>query len=719
MSYENHCCTEVSDLDQGRCRFRAGKDTNLMKAGCFPLFLCLWFLALAAPSAHGAATVSTAHATVMLLSERSQATPGQTLWLGLRFELIPHWHVYWRNPGASGAAPVIRWTLPEGWAAGDLHWPVPQRIPVGPLTNYGYEGAVMLLAPVRVPEGPLPAGPVTLAADAEWLVCRVECIPESGRFTVELPHPGSPTVEDPATQRLFAAARAQWPEADRVTGRYRLAGDARTITLEAPGLAVDDRAEVWFAAYEWGPVDPSGAQSRQTAAGLTLRVPAGDLLPAGAAPLDGLVVVETRDGGAPARRGYAVRLEAQPAATGASEPLGLMAALGFAFLGGLILNAMPCVLPVLGIKVLGFVREAGANHRRRAGHGLSYGAGILLSFLALAAVLLLLRAGGASLGWGFQLQSPVLVALLAYLMLLVGLNLSGVFAVGAGLMAAGQSLTAGSGLFNTFATGVLAAVVASPCTAPFMGTALGFAITRPAGEALAVFLALGVGFALPVVLLSLWPAQVRWLPKPGPWMKTFQQALAFPLYATAAWLLWVLSQQTDARTYGAALAGLVAVALAAWLYGQWPLRGWRLGLLGAALTVVVLLLLRPVAGPEAAAPARADPERLAWSEPRVRELTAAGRPVFVNFTAAWCITCQVNERVALATENTRRLFADRAVAYLVADWTRRDPVIARQLERHGRSGVPLYLWYAPGSETPVVLPQLLTEGIVAQALQSL
>ncbi|MBK8755067.1 MAG: thioredoxin family protein [Candidatus Competibacteraceae bacterium] len=691
------------------------------KPGPFSIILWLaWFLALAAPPAHGAATVSTAHATVTLLSEQPQATPGQTLWLGLRFELIPHWHVYWRNPGASGAAPVIRWTLPEGWTAGDLHWPVPQRIPVGPLTNYGYEEAVMLLAPVRAPAGPLPAGPLTLTANAEWLVCRVECIPESGRFTLELPHPGSPTVGDPAIQRLFAAARAQWPEADRVMGRYRLAGDARTLTLEVPGLAVDDRAEVWFAAYEWGPVDPSGAQSRQTAAeGLALRVPAGDLPPADDVPLDGLVVVETQDGGAPARRGYAVRLEAQPAATGASETLGLMAALGFAFLGGLILNAMPCVLPVLGIKVLGFVREAGANHRRRVGHGLSYGAGILLSFLALAAGLLLLRAGGASLGWGFQLQSPVLVALLAYLMLLVGLNLSGVFTVGAGLMGAGQALTAGSGLFNTFATGVLAAVVASPCTAPFMGTALGFALTRPAGEALAVFLALGVGFALPVVLLSLWPAQVRWLPKPGPWMKRFQQALAFPLYATAAWLLWVLSQQTDARAYGAALAGLVVVALAAWLYGQWQPRSWRLGLLGAALTVVLLLLLRPVAGPDIAAPTRAHPERLAWSEARLRELTAARRPVFVNFTAAWCITCQVNERVALATENTRRLFADHAVAYLVADWTRRDPAITRQLERHGRSGVPLYLWYAPASETPVLLPPLLTEGIVAEALQAL
>jgi thiol:disulfide interchange protein DsbD len=692
-----------------------------MKPGLFSIVLGLaWLLASAAPPARGAASVSTAHATVTLLSEQAQVMPGQTLWLGLRFELIPHWHVYWRNPGASGAAPVIRWTLPGGWSAGDLRWPVPQRIRVGPLTNYGYEETVTLLVPVQVPEDPLPAGPFTLTADAEWLVCRVECVPETGRFTLELPHPERPPVAAAETRRSFATARAQWPEATALAGRYRVEGDTLSIAVAPPGLTVDDPAEVWFAAHEWGPVDPSGAQHwERTAAGSTLRVAVGDVPPAGDVPLEGLLVVETQDGGAPGRRGYAVRLEAWPAATGASEPLGFMAALGFAFLGGLILNAMPCVLPVLGIKVLGFVREAGADRRRRLGHGLSYGAGILLSFLVLAMGLLLLRAGGASLGWGFQLQSPVVVALLAYLMLLIGLNLSGVFTVGGGLMGAGQALTSGHGLGQTFATGVLAAVVASPCTAPFMGTALGFALTRPAGEALAVFLALGVGFALPVMLLSLWPAGVRLLPKPGPWMQRVQQALAFPLYATAAWLLWVLSQQTDASTYGLALAGLVIVALAAWLYGQWQPRGWRLGLLGAGLTVVLLPLLRPVAGPDGAAPTRADLERLAWSEARVRELTAAGRPVFVNFTAAWCITCQVNEQVALTTEKTRRLFADRAVAYLVADWTRRDPAITRQLERHGRSGVPLYLLYSPAVAAPVVLPPLLTENIVAEALHAL
>ena len=683
-------------------------------------FLLLpWLLAATVTPVQGAATVSTAQTTVTLLSESSRVAPGQTLWLGLRFDLIPHWHLYWRNPGASGAAPAIRWTLPDGWTVGNLRWPVPKRIPVGPLTNYGYEETVTLLVPVRLPETPLPAGPLTVIADAEWLVCRVECIPESGRLTLELNHADSRPDADAETRRAFAAARAQGPEAITLAGHYRLDGDALMISVDSPDLTVSHPDAIWFAAHEWGPVDPSAAQSWQSAAAaVTLRVAVGDLPPAGEAPLEGLLVIESADSTAPGRRGYPVRLTAEPAMMAHSPP-GFLTALGFALLGGLILNVMPCVLPVLGIKVLGFVRDAGAAPRRRIAHGLMYGAGILISFALLAAVLLILRASGAALGWGFQLQSPVVVTLLAYLMLLIGLNLSGVFIVGAGLMGAGQSLTSGQGLSQTFATGVLATVVASPCTAPFMGAALGFAITRPVGEALAVFIALGTGFALPVVLLSCWPAGVRRLPKPGPWMRRFQQFLAFPLYATVAWLLWILSQQTDASTYGAALAGLVIVALAAWFYGQWRPQGWRLGLFGAGFTAALALTLGPIAASDAPARSRIVADDQTWSEARVRELTAAGHPVFVNFTAAWCITCQVNEQIALATTNTRQLFAARSVAYLVADWTRRDPAITRQLERYGRSGVPLYLLYSPTAERPVILPPVLTEGLVADALQAL
>jgi len=689
-----------------------------MKRGLWvkAVLLLAFLLALKAGAAEDTAAVATEHAKVTLLAEPAQAAPGQTLWLGLHFELIPHWHVYWRNPGASGTAPVIRWTLPDGWAAGDIRWPVPKRIRVGPLTNYGYEDNVTFLVPVQVPEGALPAGPLTVTADADWLVCRVECIPETGRLRLQINDPGAePNPQTaPEPSRMFAAARAQWPEAVSVAGRYRLDDDTIEISVPTQGRtehAVDD---VWFAADQWGPVDASGAQRwRPTPAGFALSVPAGDLPPADNTPLEGLLVVESQE-----RRGYSVRLNAElPAVEGGT--LTFLTALGFAFLGGLVLNVMPCVLPVIGVKLLGFAREAGAHRRRLAWHGLIYGAGVLVSFALLAASLLALRAGGAALGWGFQLQSPVLVALLAYLMLLIGLNLSGVFSVGDGLMGAGQLLTRGGGSLNTFATGVLAAVVASPCTAPFMGAALGFAVTRPASEAFAVFLALGGGFALPVLLLSLLPVWLRFLPKPGRWMQRLQQILAFPMYATAAWLLWVLSQQTDAAAYGTALAGLVALAMAAWIYGQWRPQGWRRVLLGAGITVVLTLAVGPMAWKESAREPQAVPDSQPWSEQRVRELTAEGRPVFVNFTAAWCITCKVNEQVALSTPDTQRLFQSRSIAYLEADWTRRDPAIARELERYGRSGVPLYLLYSPTSGQPVVLPQLLTEGIVANAVHTL
>ena len=693
------------------------KKWHLLKAALLLGFI----LAPPASLAFESAVVSTERVTVTLVSEQSNIEPGQAFWIGLHFELIPHWHIYWRNPGASGSAPVIRWTLPEGWEVGEVHWPVPKRIRVGPLSSYGYEDSVVLLVPVQVPPSPLLADPQIITADAEWLVCRVDCIPESGRLTLELGNVGSDSSTATETRQLFNATRAQWPVAMTPAGNYRLDEDTLAISVAMTDAMTRSPADVWFAATEWGPVDASGAQRwAHSTTGLTLSVPAGDLPPDGNSPLEGLLVMESVSDGTTAQSGHYVRLAAEPPASSENRDLSPMTALVFAFLGGLILNIMPCVLPVLSIKILGFVREAGANQQRLAYHGLSYTAGVLSCFTVLAAVLLALRASGESLGWGFQLQSPVLVTLLTYLMLLVGLNLAGVFSVGGKLMNAGHSLTGISGLPGTFATGVLAAIVASPCTAPFMGAALGYAITRPAPESLAVFLSLGAGFALPVLLLSLFPAWLQFIPKPGNWMKRFQQALAFPMFATAAWLLWVLSQQTDTWVYGGALAGLVILAFVAWLYGQWTPRGWRLWLLGTCTAAALMLVIGPMLASDPSAQPRLDSsDDRPWSEQQVQELTAAGRPVFVNFTAAWCITCKVNEQLALSTDNTRQLFEARSIAYLVADWTRRDPAITRQLERYGRSGVPLYLLYPPAAEQPVVLPQLLTEGNIAEAIDKL
>jgi thiol:disulfide interchange protein DsbD len=428
-----------------------------------------------------------------------------------------------------------------------------------------------------------------------------------------------------------------------------------------------------------------------------------------------VITEETADG--PVTRGFTV--DARPAVPTPATGLTLGVAVAFALLGGLILNLMPCVLPVLSIKVLNLVKQAAEPSARTsaARHGLAFAAGILATFLALASLLIVLRAGGASLGWGFQLQEPGIVIALMVLMLALGMNLSGVYSLGGRLAGVGQGLTEGKGLGATFATGVLAVIVASPCTAPFMGAALGFALTRSALETYLVFTALALGFALPLTLLSAWPGWLRLMPVPGPWMERLRNALAFPVYATAAWLLWVLTQQVDSIALGSALAGSLVLAFALWWLGQ-PMRSslLRHAATGAMLLTASGLLVVAGRGPSVLTATAASGSDI-WSRDRVVSLRAAGTPLLVNFTSAWCITCKVNERVALSTPSVRQALIERGITYLKGDWTRRDAEITRELQRHGRSGVPLYLLYPPGEGPPRVLPQLLTEGLVLEAFE--
>jgi thiol:disulfide interchange protein DsbD len=679
--------------------------------------LCL--LCLAPDMVGAAASARTEHLEASLLADHRSVRTGDRIWVGLRFDIIPHWHVYWRNPGDSGTAPRIRWRLPEGWEAGEIRWPVPARIPVGPFVNYGYERSVTLMVPIRV--GPVEAGrTLALEADARWLVCREECIPEEAVLDLGLEGATAASEPDSEAAAHFERVRSRWPVALEAPARYAVADGRVRLTVEGLDWTGGRIADLWLAANDWGPVAPSGEQTWEIDDDrLRLDAPAGDIPPDGRSPLAGLLVLSEHSGEETLVRGFT--LEAPPGRPGegpAPVGPGLLAALGLALVGGLVLNLMPCVLPVLSIKVMGFVGEARGTRRRLALHGLLFGAGVLASVLVLAGVLVALRAGGQSLGWGFQLQSPVVVTLLAYLMLLVGLGLSGVLSVGQGLMGMGQEAAGRGGAAGAFWTGVLAVVVASPCTAPFMGAALGFALTRPAAEALAVFLALGAGFSLPVVALSLWPAWVRLVPRPGPWMGRLQQLLAFPMYGAAAWLIWVLSQQTDPGGLAAALAGLVALALAAWLYAQrtaMPRVAAGLGGLALAGALVAVAGTRPGAP---GATGSSTPVEV-WSPQRVETLRAAGRPVLVNFTAAWCITCKVNERLALTTPAVIRAMDSKEIAYLKGDWTRRDPLITEELARFQRSGVPLYLLYAPGAASPEVLPQLLTEGTILAAFDRL
>jgi thiol:disulfide interchange protein DsbD len=679
------------------------------------LLLLACALVAATEAAWGAANLRTPHVALTLEAERGTSRPGEILWLALHYDLAPHWHLYWRNPGDSGEPPRVQWELPEGWQAGEIHWPVPQRIPVGPLVNYGYEDQVSLLVPVRIGAPPPSPDNVAIVAHMTWLVCREECIPESGSLTIELPTGGTAAGHEGTAATRFEAARARLSKDFPGSARYESLDDGTLqLHLGDIGWSPGRIDELWFASADWGPVAASGAQQwTHDGDGLVLSLPVGEAPAAAGSALPGLLVVTEQTGDGPVRHGF--DLLAAPATPAVQGPgITLWTALIFAAIGGLLLNLMPCVLPVLAIKVLGLVRDAdGAGAR----HGLAFAAGVLTTFAALAALLIGLRAGGAALGWGFQLQEPLVIVGLIYLMLALALNLSGVYAVGGTWTGAGQGLTGRPGLTGTFATGILAVIVASPCTAPFMGAALGFAFTRPPAEALPVLLALGIGFALPVLLLSIWPHWLRLLPAPGAWMERLRNGLAFPMYGAAAWLLWVLSQQVAAQGLAAVLAGAVVLSFALWWYGQMMhhrRRQFVVALIGASAALGLGALA--ATGQTQQTP-RSPAE--GWSAERVAQLRQQGRPVLVNFTAAWCITCQVNEQIALGTDRVRTALRDRDIAYLKGDWTRHDAAITAELQRHGRSGVPLYLLYPPGQGQPEILPQLLTAGLVLRAIDTI
>lgn len=672
------------------------------------LLLVLLLIGWAPVSAQAADEVQTEHVSLRLLSEQAVVKPGETFWVGLQFELIPHWHVYWRNPGDSGTAPRIDWQLPPGWQAGEIRWPLPERIHVGPLTNYGYTEAVTLLVPIEVSTEAAPSATVTIQAQSNWLVCREACVPEQGTVTQRIAV-GADNQVNTAVNRHFEQVRRQLPTALPGQARFRVV--AEQVELELSGLdgAGEQWTELWFAPWQWGPVSPSGEQRRQTtASGFTLVMPVGDSPPR--QQLNGLLVV-SKDTAAAERRGFQIRAQPVSARADAGRT-GLVTAVLLALLGGVLLNLMPCVLPVLAMKAVSLA-NLGQRPMRHGGQGMLFTAGVLSTFTVLALVLLGLRSAGMALGWGFQLQSPPVVAALMYLMLLIGLNLSGAFEVGQRLMGFGQHRASPSGPAGALLTGVLAVLVASPCTAPFMGAALGYAVTQPVSHALPVFLALGLGFALPMLLLTIWPGWTRYLPRPGAWMLRLRRLLAFPMYATAAWLLWVLTQQTTAAGLAAVLAGSVLVAGAAWLYGE-AAQGWRFARWPSAICGLTALLLLPLS--QAGRQAEAASDSQTWRPARVAALRAEERPVFVNFTAAWCITCQVNERVAIATPRVQAAFREAHVAYLKADWTNREPRITAALARYDRSGVPLYLLYPPGEGAPRVLPQLLTPSIILNAL---
>ncbi|TAJ36533.1 MAG: hypothetical protein EPO55_21610 [Reyranella sp.] len=702
-------------------------------------FLALLLALLVAGPAFAQSVVQTDNVRAELLSDVATVKPGEPFWVGLRQTIRPKWHTYWKNPGESGLPTEIAWTLPAGATAGPIVWPAPSLFDIGGVTNYGFKDEAMLLVRITPPADL--AGPLKLAAEANWLVCEDVCIPEEGKFELTLPSGAAATPAPPALRALFETARRSVPTESPWPARYGVSksGDP-TLIVEARGLKPDTIRDVYFFPAEWGPVATMAKQTASvTAEGIRIPLRKGDAKAAMPAVLAGTLVLTEKTADGTVKQAFDVSAKLDPAfvpapaslagAAGA-EQLSLVQALLFALLGGLILNLMPCVFPVLAMKAAAFARLAGHAQAEMRRDGLTYTAGVLVSFAAMAAIVVAIRASVGDVAWGFQFQSPVFSLLIAYLFFTVGLNLSGVFEFGGRLAGVGQGLVARGGTTGAFFTGVLAVIVATPCTAPFMAAALGFALSQPAPATVAVLLAMGLGLALPYLALTMIPALQRMLPRPGPWMDRLRQFLAFPMYASAVWMIWVLTQQTGSNGVLYALGGMILIAFAIWLLrlgggtssGNWT----RRGVAAAAVLLAFAATLKLEDGPATAASASGERtsgvnfegwER--FSRARMAEAVAAGKPVFVDFTAAWCITCLVNERVALETPATKKAFEQAGVVKLKGDWTNRDDEITGVLKEVGRAGVPLYLFWAPGAAAPKILPQVLTEAMILSELSSI
>ncbi|MCL4782849.1 MAG: thioredoxin family protein [Bryobacterales bacterium] len=686
------------------------------------------------------------HSSAELVSEFSTVVPGEPFTLGLAMKLDPEWHSYWVNPGDAGLGTKIKWEDTKGVTISDVIYPTPHYLPTPPLASYGYENEVMLLLDAVAPRTWKPGDTVTLSGQADFLVCREVCLPAREAVSVTL-KVGREAEENTDWAIAFARTRAALPkpvsEVAGFTVRAAHAEGGYLVSLKsgpAPELASIPASQARFFAEDPGVIQHAGEQPRNLADGeLVLFAPISEYSKAPATRLRGLLTLPENASwkagesihslyfDVPVEALGSIVMPAKPSSPGGGVPSSLLVILLSAFAGGVILNLMPCVFPVISLKIMSFVQQAGEDRGKIRSHGFVFAAGVLASFWALAGLLLILRAGGAQLGWGFQLQSPAFVAAMALLIFVLGLSMAGVFEIGSSLTRLGAAGGRSEGYGASFFSGVLATVVATPCTAPFMGGALGYAISQPAWESMLVFTALGAGMATPYVALSLNPALLKRLPRPGAWMETLKQLLSFPLFATVIWLVWVFGLQTGIDGATGLLAAMLFLGIAGWIVGRWNAYSISARARFATRIIAALAILAGLAfawnASSFRAPAAASGNNAAlwqpWSPAKVDSLVADGKPVFVDFTAAWCLTCQVNKRAVLHRDAVEKAFQDRKVTLLVADWTNKDPVIATQLEALNRSGVPVYALYKNGMKSPVLLPEILTEGIVLEALEDL
>ena len=686
------------------------------------LVFSLFGTASAAARGEDSSTATAPHVKVSLVVPPAALSAGANFTAGIHFELERGWHVYWVNAGDSGQPPEVRWTLPAGVSADPFLFPTPRRLPLGPLMDFGYEDEVLFPVPMHVAAGARAEPAAVIAAKVNWLVCRESCIPGKASLSVARPVVvGIAGAVDAHAQQIVDAALAQVPKPLPAGDKAVFAAGPKGLTL---ALATGSRE----ASAQLFPYDPSVIANAApelvtpTATGFQMALAKDENATPGLKQLHALVVLGD---------GRAYEVHAAPgvisAAGAEASSAGLLRNIGLALIGGIILNLMPCVFPVLFIKGLALVNSSREQQRERRLHGWVYTLGILASFWAVVAVLLILRAAGHQLGWGFQFQSPVFLAVMSLFLFFLALSLAGMFEIGLSLTSAGGELAQKPGYTGSFFTGVLAMVVATPCTAPFMGAAIGYALAQSALTSFAVFTALGLGLALPYLALAYNPAWTRLLPRPGAWMEVLKQAVAVPIFATVIWLVWVFTQTTGATPLAALLGGFLLLAIAGWVLGRWPA---KMPATVAAVLVLALAVAVPVAALETFVPpataATASTGKVGSTDwqpftPQIVAASrAAGHPVLVDFTASWCLSCQVNERVVLRRADVEQRLHSGNLVLVRADWTRHDEAISQTLAGLGRSGIPVYALYpADPNAPPQLLPEVLTPGILFSALDSL
>ena len=639
--------------------------------------------------------------SLSIITESNQISSDETILVGLKFKLNSGWHTYWENPGDAGAGASVVWELPPGFTASEILWPGPTKIPVEPLMTYGYEDEALLLTKITSPK--TISYPVNIGAKVSWFTCKDICLPQEGEVSIKL-------LQGSKFKNEFTSVLNEIEKTVPIdlSSPHRLSLLDNKIFLQFEREGSQQISSAYFFPAEYGFISYVAHQKlEKNDKSFSLELTPAEVQ-VKTSNLKGVLKLNL-DG---ASEYYNLDLPLPDKADTSPLTLNLITALFFAFIGGLILNAMPCVFPILSIKILGFIEQSQGSRKKIMQHGLVFSAGVLTTFLVVAGLLLFLRSTGDLIGWGYQLQSPLIISLLIYLFVAIGIVFMGNLVLGGQLAKYGVLAQSQRDLAGSFLTGVLAVVVASPCTAPFMGPALGMAFLQPGLGSLFIFLALGIGFSLPYLTLSIFPQLLSKLPKPGEWMETLKQIMAFPMWGSALWLTWVLSSQVELQSVFAVLIGALLVAAGLWLLektqnSQGLSRNF-------ALFIFIILLafslwLIPNSYKESSEEIEGNDYR--FSSERLENLRLNQQAVFLNFTADWCITCKVNEAVALNRESVKKALADKNIVYLKADWTRKDPEIAMMLASYGRTGVPLYILFPPQGK-PIILPELLTEDLL-------